>query len=206
MEQQEMIRLLERYHDQAVTQEEAAQVEELLTSNTFALDYLGTLDAQGEALRLGSDEEVNAVSFDGMWARIATDIQAIDAEKAAARAPVAEPAQSNGMMHWLRALFSEHKSAWITAGATAAAVAVVLLVLDRPNNELDSAPRVVEKHFIHVDSVNKADPAATVVVNSMQDDDTAVIWLLPNGGENGDAPESDDADQDEDVEITEEPL
>ncbi|MEO1268242.1 MAG: hypothetical protein AAFX99_09095 [Myxococcota bacterium] len=238
----ERFELLERYHDGEVSEQEAAEIESLLANDGAALSYLGELDDLGELLREADALEVSQVSFEGMWDSIQTTIEADAAQAAKAKAELEranQPSFGERFNQWLQAIFVEHKSAWITATATACAVAVVLFIMDgrtpggdpsiSPNDRANGgvaannggdAPtrveRVVEKHYIYVDSVEQADPDSMVVVNSLQEesgDNTAVIWLLPDGpkaGTNDDDSKAEDQDDDnsndDDVEIEEQPL
>ncbi|MBH25267.1 MAG: hypothetical protein CMH57_12610 [Myxococcales bacterium] len=232
----ERFELLERYHDGEVSEQEAAEAEALLAQDGAALSYLGELDDLGELLREADALELSQVSFEGMWDNIHSTIQE-DAAQAAAREAAAREANRPGfgerLSQWLQAIFVENKSAWITAGATACAVAVVLFVMDDSNDSpsIDTSPgsggvaatdnagtrveRVVEKHYIYVDSVEQADPDSMVVVNSLQEesgDNTAVIWLLPDGPKATDKEQGDnnedqgDNNEDDGVEIEEQPL
>jgi len=210
-------KLLERYHDGEVSSEEAFEVEELLKNEGLALSFLGDLDEIGEFLRDDDAHLSSQVSFENLWDNIQTGI---DSQRAADAAALEASLPSTGerLSGWLRAFFGEYKVAWVTAGATAAAVALVMSFMNDntvqepsidslANNAVNTTPntgvKVIEKHYIYVDSVDKADPNSTVVVNSMQDDDTAVIWLLP---ENNQGNKDDNNNDDDSVQIDEEPL
>ena len=205
----ELYKLLERYHDQEVSPEEAAEVEALLERDVEALELLGAMDEANELLRETADLEMASVSFEGFWSQIQARIQE-EEETAMARKVAAQPGPLDRLGAWLRELFVEHKSAWITAAATAAAVALVLSFMDiggapDPN---EGVPIVqVERHIIYVDSVDKADPESTVLVNSIkgQGSDTKVIWLVPNPPAGSDEAQAED-DSDDGIEIVEEPL
>lgn len=197
MLQVEQLELLQRYHDGEVSEAEAAEVEALLARDRDALEALGLMDDMADLMREADDHELAMVSFDGLWDGVKAGI----AEQAAADAAAAKKAEqgSGGFLQWLKELFVGHKGAWITAMATAAAVALVLSFVGDRTGE-PTIEKVVEKHYIYVDSVNKADPESTVVVNSMQDEGSAVIWLLPNAAEGNDAPSAnDETDEDEDA-------
>ncbi len=195
----EMMKLLERYHDQEVSPEEAIRVEEMLTSQPEALDYLGALDEMAELARTAIDVDVAEVSFDGLWSRIETQIEATPTPvtQAAQVTPDSQGAWSK-LSAWFGELFTEHKGAWVTAGATAAAVALVMaFFVDKP------AERIIERQMVVVDSVDKIDPGSTVLVNHIEGSNTAIIWTLPQTEGN----DQDPAEEDEEgIEIIEEPL
>lgn len=193
-------KLLERYHDGQVSPEEAAAVESMLERDPEALDYLGSLDEMAELARMAVDESMAQVSFEGMWSRIETQIQAHDQAAQVAARPQAEP-QRGGLLAWLKELFTEHKGAWITAGATAFAVALVMFAFGNQQPE-----RVIERQIVVVDSVDQVDPNATVLVKHIEGDNTAIIWTLPQTKQA--APEEPEGEEDdnEGVEITDEPL
>jgi hypothetical protein len=147
-----------------------------------------------------------------MWAGVHAGINAQRAADAAAL-KASQPPLSARLTTWWKTFFFEYKVAWMTAAATAAAVALVMSFMDNDsvpnatnspiaNVTNDSGVKVIEKHYIYVDSVDQADPNSTVVVNSMQEDNTAVIWLLPDG----EKPDDDDENVDNSVQIEEEPL
>jgi len=207
----EMLELLQRYHDGEVSDEEKLEVEALLARDNDALEAMGLIDDMAEMIRDTDALQVASVSFDGFWDKVhdGIEVQAAADRKVAAR--TAPQTDSVGVFAWLKELFIGHKGAWITAAATAAAVAIVLVAIgDRNEPQIAT---VVEKHYIYVDSVNKADPLSTVVINSMQDEGSAVIWLLPNAeadtdpDANGNAAQpQDDQDNDDDIVIETEPL
>lgn len=207
------IELLQRYHDGEANVTEKVEVEELLARDPDALAVLGRMDEVSELFQESDALDMARVSFDGFWGKVQTGIEAAaaaDAAAAAATRKAAEPA-AGGLIQWLKELIGGHKGAWITATATAAAVALVLVVVNQSTPETQ-VKTVVEKHYIYVDSVNKADPQSTVVINSLQDEGSAVIWLLPNAGEGAEEQGSDPGAQDdegadsEDVIIETEPL
>ncbi len=213
----QQLELLQRYHDNECSPPEQAEVEALLERSPDALDALARLDNLSELYQLHDQSVLARTSFDGLWSNvqhaIAQDAAQASAAAAAAKAP-AEP--QRGLFAWLADLFAGHRTAWLTAAATAAAVALVFIAL-KPG-EHATVETVVEKHYIYIDSVNKADPQSTVVINSLQDEGSAVIWLLPNAadgeeqdqrsGANPQAPHAEDeeAESDDDVIIEMEPL
>lgn len=191
--------ILQRYHDGEVSPEEAIEVEKILARDGAALDFLGQLDAMREIAQAANDEMLAGVSFDGLWERVEGEITA---GNTAAIQP-AQPQQPT-LGEWLRALFAEHKNAWVTASATALAVAAVLAAFQIFSVHEGSVQKVVEKHYVYIDSVDNADPDSTVLVSSLKDDGAAVIWLLPSASDTN----SDDGDEEleEGVVIEEEPL
>lgn len=204
----EKLELLQRYHDGEVTPQEAAEVEELLARDKDALEAMGLIDDMADMIRDNDAMNLASVSFDGFWDKVESGIEQQAAADLKVAARKAEPA-SGGFFEWLKELFVGHKGAWITAAATAAAVAIVLVAIGDRGGE-SKVETVVEKHYIYVDSVNKADPQSTVVINSMQDEGSAVIWLLPNAEDETD-PDGNGAAQpqdedDDDVVIETEPL
>ena len=205
------LELLQRYHDGEVNETEAAEVEALLTKDKESLEAMGFIDDMAELVRESIEVDMATVSFEGFWDGVKVGIDQNIAEEEKARARLAAPQnESTGVVQWLKELFVGHKGAWITAAATAAAVAIVLVAVQGAGDK-GATETVVEKHYIYVDSVNKADPQSTVVINSMQDEGSAVIWLLPNAEENdGDQNDESNTDEDEtgddDVVIETEPL
>jgi anti-sigma-K factor RskA len=191
--------LLQRYHDGEVSVEEAAEVEALLARDRESLDFLGHLDAMRELTQAAEARVLEGVSFDNFWGAVESRIAVGAPEPARAAAPTREEA---GLGAWIRSLFAEHKSAWVTAGATAFAVALVLAAFQALSTHDDPVQKVIEKHFVYIDSVDNSDPESTVLVSSLKDDGSAVIWLLPNSDEAS----SDDEAGDEGVVIEEEPL
>ena len=204
----ELQKLLERYHDREVSPEESTEVEALLERDVNALEYLGGLDEMTELVQTAVDMRVSTVSFEGFWDGVSTRIQEEEELALAREVKAAEPSFGERVMTWLRAIFVEHKSAWITAAATAAAVALVLSFMNPPSGGPDEGtPTVVkvEKHIIYVDSVDNPDKESMVLVNSIEnksEGDTKVIWLLPN---QDDDPQAED-DEDDGIEIVDEPL
>lgn len=193
--QPELAQLLERYHDGEVSPDETARVESLLESDSEALAYLGGLDEMTTSYRHVIEDQLDGVQFDGLWARIHEQIQPEATTPVAAEAP--RPA--NSVIAFLTSLFSDHKGAWIAAAATACAVAVVMSFVGGPTE------RVIEKQIIVVESVDQMDESNMVLVNSLKDDNTAVIWMLPNAAANDEADDNQDSD-DSDVVIEDEPL
>lgn len=222
----ELRQLLERYHDGEVSPEETARVESLIEQDVEALEYLALLDDQGDLFRAQVHREVDAVSFEGFWDGVSDGIakaEAADRAAAEAEARANAPGFGERVGAWLKTIFVEHRSAWITATATAAAVFVVMnyMVPEQtvaptpgpapgPSVAAQDAPKVIERHIIYVDSVDKADPESMVLVNSIKEEDTAVIWLLPNQQGQGAALQARDDEQqeedDEGIEIVDEPL
>ena len=197
----EMLKLLERYHDRETSAEEAAEVEALLERDVDALDYLGMLDEMSEFARASVEEELADVSFDGLWEGIQAGIRT-DVNKSAAITRLGFAAKARA---WIGSLFADHKGAWIAATAAASAVALVMAFFG--GNE----PPVIEKHIIIVESVDQVDPNNLVMVNSLKDDNTAVIWMLPNsqeekenGNEGREGKEDSEASQG--IQIVDEPL
>ncbi len=193
--QPELAQLLERYHDGEVSADETARVESLLESNVDALAYLGTLDEMATSYRGIVADQLADVQFDGLWSQIHAQIQPEVA------APVVATPASSGIAAFFKSLFADHKGAWIAAGATACAVAVVMSFIGNPTTE-----RVIEKQIIIVESVDQMDENNMVLVNSLKDDNTAVIWMLPNSASNDEAEDNQDSEGDSDVVIEDEPL
>lgn len=206
----ELQKLLERYHDREVSPDESTEVEALLERDVEALEYLGGLDEMTELVQTAVDMRVSTVSFEGFWDGVSTRIQEEEEMALARKTEASEPGFAERLMSWLKAIFVENKGAWITAAATAAAVALVLSFMNPPANnvggpEVATSPKVVEKHFIYVDSVENPDKESMVLVNSIEDKskgDTKVIWLLPS---QDDEPQAED-DEDDGIEIVDEPL
>lgn len=192
--QPELAQLLERYHDGEVSPAEASRVEALLESDASALEYLGALDEMTTSYREVVTDQLADVQFDGLWAKVHAEIQP------APVAPVQAESTGLGIGGFLKSIFADHKGAWIAAAATACAVAAVMSFVGNPTTE-----RVVEKQIIVVESVDQMDENNMVLVNSLKDDNTAVIWMLPNAGAEDDANDSDEGD-DSDVVIIDEAL
>lgn len=207
----QQLEILQRYHDNECSPPEQLEVEALLERSPEALDALARMDNLSDLYQRADDAMLARVSFDGLWENVQRGIQ--QQTPAVARPQPEQPEQ--GVLAWLKELFFGHKGAWITAASTAAAVALVLIVVGRSTPQVET---VVEKHYIYIDAVNKADPQSTVVINSLQDEGSAVIWLLPNAGDTEDEatnrPQGEPApagatsndDDERDVIIEEEPL
>lgn len=222
----ELEKLLERYHDGEVTKQEATEVEALLERDVLALEYLGSLDETAELLQTTIHHEVSALSFDGFWEGVQEGIAKEQAQAAEVAKASAAPERGflAGVLTWLGEFIAENRAGLITAGATAAAVALVLSFMGpgaqntQPGSQPGEGPAVVERHIIYVDSVDKADPESMVLVNSVQDipggdaDGTKIIWLLPNDAQpeqndDNDPSQADDTtNDDDDIEIVDEPL
>ncbi len=219
----ELQKLLERYHDGEVSPQEATEVESLLERDVEALEYPGNLDAMAEMVQTTVHQQVAAVSFDGFWDSIQARIE--EEEFSQAKTPAA-PSFFESVTGWLRTLFVDNKTAWITAAATAAAVALVMSFMGNgannagpgvnPGTPVAEGTRIIERHIVYVDSVDKADPESMVLVNSIkevdgQDGPTPVIWLVPskdnqNSPEKGQAEEDNADDENDGIEIVDEPL
>jgi hypothetical protein len=193
--QPDKFKLLERYHDGQVSAEEAAAVERLLEQDPEALEYLGGLDEVAEMTRMLVEEELSKVSFGGLWSRVEVGIKAHDQAVAAAKAPAAPAPQ--GLWSWLRGLFAEHRGAWVTAGATALAVALVMAAFGQFGGE-----RVIERQIVYVDSVDQANAEGTVLVKHIEGNNTAIIWTLPAAQPSPEKEEEDEGG----IEIIDEPL
>ena len=139
-----LMKLLERYHDGEVSSEETARVESLLESDVEALEYLGGLDAMAELVSESVHQQVSAVAFEGFWEGVHSRI--LEEEEAAVARVVAEaePSFMDKVTGWLSSIFVEHKSAWITATATAAAVLLVINVWG-PGQNTTTNPHPVAK-------------------------------------------------------------
>jgi hypothetical protein len=202
----EMQKLLERYHDREVSTAESSQVEDLLAKDAAALEYLGSLDEIAEMYQTAVHSRVGETSFDGFWGKVSARIAAEEQAQQALGQPETQGLAAR-LGSWLHSIFIEHKSAWITACATAAAVALVLSFMGPPTvNNTDGGSIVkVEKHIIYVDSVENPNEDSMVLVNSIEDKtkgETKVIWLLPNQMEEDQAEDN----EDDGIEIVDEPL
>ena len=98
----------------------------------------------------------------------------------------------------MSSVFGAHKGAWIAAGAAACAVALIM-------SQFGTTERVIERQIIVVESVDQLDQNNLVLVNSLKDDNTAVIWTLPNVNSQEQAP-AEESQDDDDVVIVDEPL
>ncbi len=194
--QPELKQLLSRYHDGEVSPEEATEVESLLERDADAMAYLTSLDEMATAYRVVAEEQLSQVSFDGFWQRIETEI--------AAAPPVEQAVPSPGfgaqIANAFQSIFGAHKGAWAAASAAACTVALVMSFVGGPVTE-----RVIERQIIVVESIDQLDQNNLVLVNSLKDDDTAVIWMLPNVQADDEEGHEDDLD-DGDVVITDEAL
>jgi len=200
----ELQKLLERYHDREVSPQESKDVEELLGKDASALEYLGNLDEMTDLVQTAIHARLVETSFEGFWETVSSRINEQTSE-----APASQPSLGDRLTGWLQTIFVEHKSAWITAAATAAAVALVLSFMGPTTkvvNQQDGPSIVkVEKHIIYVDSVENPDKDSMVLVNSIVDKakgETKVIWLLPNQMDEDQAED----DEDDGIEIVDEPL
>jgi hypothetical protein len=180
----ELQKLLERYHDREVSPQESKDVEEILGKDASALEYLGSLDEMTELVQTTIHAQVGETSFEGFWETVSSRI---NEQTSNAPTKASQPSLGDRLTGWLQTIFVEHKSAWITAAATAAAVALVLSFMG-PTNVADqqgsgAAIVKVEKHIIYVDSVENPNKDSMVLVNSIVDKakgETKIIWLLPN--------------------------
>ena len=189
----ELIHLLERYHDGEVSPAEAAEVESLLEQDTSAVAYLANLDEMSSVYRDVVDEQLSGVSFDGLWERVQAEL-----EPAPALAPAPSPGFAARLGAMMSSVFGAHKGAWIAAGAAACAVALIM-------SQFGTTERVIERQIIVVESVDQLDQNNLVLVNSLKDDNTAVIWTLPNVNSQEQAP-AEESQDDDDVVIVDEPL
>jgi hypothetical protein len=202
----EFQKLLERYHDREVSPQESKDVEELLATDASALEYLGNLDEMTELVQTAIHTRLVETSFEGFWETVSSRI---NEQTSGAPAQVSQPSLGDRLKGWLQTIFVEHKSAWVTAAATAAAVALVLSFMG-PTNVADqqgsgAAIVKVEKHIIYVDSVENPNKDSMVLVNSIVDKakgETKIIWLLPNQVEEDQAEDN----EDDGIEIVDEPL
>jgi hypothetical protein len=194
--QPELAQLLERYHDGEVSADEIARVESLLESDAAALTYLGTLDEMATSYREVVADQMAGVQFDGLWTQIHAQIQTEVATPA-----VVEQGLGAKVGAFLKSIFADHKGAWIAAATTACAVAAVMSFVGNPTTE-----RVIEKQIIIVESVDQMDQDNMVLVNSLSDDNTAVIWMLPNKAAGDEADQNEDSEGDSDIVIEDEPL
>lgn len=71
----ELAPLLERFFDGEVVAEEMATVQALINERDDVADYLANLDGLRASVRVGNDQLVDGVSFDGFWDSIESRIE-----------------------------------------------------------------------------------------------------------------------------------
>ncbi len=201
--QPDQFTLLERYHDGEASPEEAARVEALLGADAEAMEYLGALDEFADLTRVAVDTHVASVSFEGLWDNVQAEIAKTSVP---ATAPaVAKPGFFQAAGQWLQSVLIEHKTAWVTAGATACAVFLVMYFTGGLNNQNPVAPinqtanlpgQSVVMPVFHVDGVQQIDPnsrflltvhdtgnpvipAATNSQATPSQNSVPVMWILP---------------------------
>lgn len=109
--------LLERYHDGELNESARRRVEAMLAESPEDRAALDQLQRLGDLLRVMSEDEVAAASFEGFGQRVMNGLD---------RAP--RPGVGERMRVWLGEFFEHRKVVWIPTAAVAAAAACAMLI------------------------------------------------------------------------------
>lgn len=150
--------LLERYHDQEVTEEERRQIEEHLTQCASCRALLARTAEIGNLIRLPIQEVSERADFEKAWRKIRREIQA--------REPLP---RWKSLGAWLKGWGLTWKRAWIPA--TAAALLVAGLIMSPLLMKDRDASRISSVEYVESSDYN-------VMIYEGEKGNVTIIWLF----------------------------
>jgi anti-sigma factor RsiW len=151
-------KLLEKYFDQEVTDEERSLVEEHLSGCAACRDELKLMEGLRDIIRIPVEESVNNEDFPWVWQKIERGIQ--EREK---------PNRWKSLPSWLDMSLLLKRKVWIPA--VAAAAIIVLLVTPSLFKKTPSYPDLFIVEYVESQTNN-------VMIYESEKTKVTVIWLF----------------------------